>query len=150
MAIEYNLTVAGAVSGERVAERAFPDAGERPLGTVPVLTADLTNQQGFVATVVSGKGRYIDVLADDGPWEWEPRPYVTVGFRLDKDADRGWAVTNMLTVVRRVLTSGSEDAALVLNGDILLLTRLSGVLVRHHRADWWTHHSVADDLMLGP
>jgi hypothetical protein len=149
VAVEYKLTLAAATPVEQIAERAFPDLGERPVGTVPVLTAYLSEQRGFVVSVVAGESRYIDVLSDDGSWEWEPAPYVSVGFRLDNDADRTWAVSNMMTAVRRILGSGREDAVLVLNGDILLLARLDGVLVRHHSADWWAAHPAADGLMVG-
>lgn len=89
------------------------------------------------------------MLSDDGSWEWEPEPYVTVGFRLDKDADRNWAVSNMMTVVRRVLGSGREDAVLVLNGDILLLARLDGAFARHHIDDWWAAYPGVDVLVVG-
>jgi hypothetical protein len=63
---------------------------------------------------------------------------------MDKEADVEWAVVNMLTVVWRALETGSEDAALVLNGDLLVLTRLDGVLVKHHRDGWWASYPAAN------
>ena len=146
MAIDYDLTLAGSPPVERVAERAFPEHGERPVGTAPLLSAALP---GFGVTVLAGAAAYLDVATDQGSWEWEPATYVTIGFRLDKLTDRSRAVIDMLTVVRRVLASGPEDAALVLNGDILLLTRLDGILTKHHRDTWWSNYAGADDLIRG-
>lgn len=50
----------------------------------------------------------------------------------------------MLSAVRRVLESGTEDAALTLNGDTLLLHRLGGVVRKFNRVRWWAHHEVGD------
>jgi len=72
-----------------------------------------------------------------------------VGFGLDKTAEREWAVANMLTIVRRVLATGAEDAALVLNGDLLLLTRLDGALVKYNRERWWSSYPAAQQLVPG-
>src|SRR5689334_17958886 len=101
MSIDYDLTLAGSTPIERIAERAFPGPAERPIGTAPLLSADLIDQYGFVATVVGGRNGYLDVLADEGSWIWKPDPYRQVGFSLDDDADRRWAIINMLTVVRQ-------------------------------------------------
>ena len=49
----------------------------------------------------------------------------------------------MLTVVRRVLDTGNEDAALIFNGDILLFTRFSDGLIKHRRDGWWTSYAGA-------
>jgi hypothetical protein len=67
---------------------------------------------------------------------------------MDKFADFRWEVVNMLTVVRRVLDSGPEDCALILNGDVLLLARFDGVLVKHRRS-WWDSYPGADDVIPG-
>jgi hypothetical protein len=149
MAIEYDLTCSGDTPVNQMAERALPDPDDRPTGTAPLLSAALDARCGFGATILAGTNGYVDALSDDGSWEWEPSTYVLVGFRLDKEADRRWAVTNMLTVVRRVLDSGSEDAALVLNGDLLLLTRFDGLLVKHNRDQWWSHYPGAHDAIPG-
>ncbi|GIE95890.1 hypothetical protein Ari01nite_33550 [Paractinoplanes rishiriensis] len=82
------------------------------------------DKYGFQVTVRGGRNGYVEADADDGTWEWEPDPFVAVGFRLDKDADREWVLTNMVTVVRRILFTGPEDAAFVFNGEVLLCTRL--------------------------
>ncbi|GID26626.1 SitI3 family protein [Paractinoplanes brasiliensis] len=55
----------------------------------------------------------------------------------------------MLTVVRRVLDSGDEDAAFVFNGDNLLLARFGGVLTKHRREKWWEHYEGADQVLPG-
>jgi hypothetical protein len=150
MAIEYDLVLAGVTSVEQVAERAYPDLDERPAGTGRLLVADLDVRYGFAATVLAGPSRYLDVLSDNGTWEWEPEPYTSVSFRMSKEVDDvGWQVRNMLTVVRRVLTSGLEDAAFAFNGDILLLTRLDGVLVKHRRETWWANYPGANDALPG-
>ncbi|GAA2527422.1 SitI3 family protein [Winogradskya humida] len=147
MAIEYDLTLAGNIPVTMVAERALPDPDERPIGTPELLSIDLSSRYGFGVTILAGTDVYLDVETDQGSWEWEPDAATTIGFRLDKTADRKWAVVNMLTVVRRVLGSGAEDAALVLNGDVLVLARFDGVVVKHHRESWWGHYAGADEVI---
>ncbi|MBL7256854.1 SitI3 family protein [Paractinoplanes lichenicola] len=150
MAIEYSLTLAGDTPVEQVAERAVPEVDYRPTGTAPLLAADLNDRQGFGLTVRAGQSRYISVHGDDGWWEWEPSPYVSVGFRFAKQVeDIDWQVRNMLTVVRRVLDSGAEDAAFSFNGDNLLLTRFDGVITKHRREKWWEHYDGADQVIPG-
>ena len=150
MALEYRLTLAGDIPVEQVGRRAFPQPDERPTGTPPVLAADFLERYGFSVTVRAGREGYVDVETDNGgSWEWEPEEYVNLGFRMDKFADSQWNVTNMLTVVRRVLQSGDEDAAFVLNGDVLLFTRFGGELVKHRREGWWTSYAAANDLIPG-
>ncbi|MCM4079993.1 SitI3 family protein [Paractinoplanes hotanensis] len=149
MATEYELTLAGGTPGEVVAERAFPDLAERPTGTAPLLVSALDDRYGFVATVKSGRSRFVEVLSDDGNWEWEPEPYTSVMFRMAKTSDLDHQVVSMLTVVRRVLSTGSEDAAFFVNGDILLLTRLNGVVVKHRRDKWWAIHEGSDQIVPG-
>jgi hypothetical protein len=140
MAVEYALTLAGETPINQVASRALPEPDERPIGTPPLLAADLYERYGFEITVLSGRHGYVDVAADRGRWEWEPDNYVSVDFRVDKDADQEWAVMNVLSCVNRLLESGPEDAALALNGDLLLLTRIDGVVVKHNRAGWWASY----------
>ncbi|MEV4706551.1 SitI3 family protein [Actinoplanes sp. NPDC049316] len=149
MALEYELTLAGATSLEELAERALPDPAERPAGTESPLFVDLFERYGFAVWVSAGRNGYVDVETDSGAWEWEPDFYVSVTFRMDKFADSSWKVTNMLTVVRRVLGSGPEDAVLVLNSDVLLLTRFDGVLSKHRRNEWWDHYAGANDIVPG-
>ena len=149
MSLDYRLTLAGRTPIEQVAERALPEPAERPTGTAPLLSAKLLERHGFDVTVRSGRNGYVDVMADQGPWEWEPGDYVSVAFHVDKLADPATVALGMLTAVRRVLAGGPEDAALVLNGDILLLTRLDGALTKHHRDTWWSSYPGADDLIRG-
>jgi hypothetical protein len=148
MALEYDLTLAGNAPVEEVARRAFPDLEDRPTGAEPPLWAALWEKYGFGVTVYAGKNRYINVETDDGMWEWEPEESVAASFRMDKFADFHWEVVNMLTVVRRVLDTGSEDTVLVLNGDVLLLSRFDGVLVKHRRS-WWTGYPGSNDVIAG-
>lgn len=141
MAVEYRLILAGDTPVNQVAERAFPEAGDRPTGTAPRLAADLKEKYGFDVTVVAERDGYFDLETDDGSWEWEPESYVRVEFRLDKFADARWAVTNVLTVVGRLLDTGPEDATFDFNGDILLLARRGGELTKHRRGTWWERYS---------
>ena len=149
MALEYRLTLDGMTPVEEVARRALPDPEERPTGIPPVLSADLLDRYGFSVSVRAGQNGYVDVDSDQGAWEWEPKDYVSITFRMDKFADPAWEVINMVTIVRRVLTTGPEDAVLVVNGDMLLFTRLGGELVKHRRDRWWTTFAAANDLIRG-
>jgi hypothetical protein len=148
MAIEYRLVLAGDTPVEQVAERALPDPDERPTGTAPLLVADLYDRLGFEVTVLASQNGYFDADSDTGTWLWKPATFVAVTFRLDSDADSSWAVLNMLPVVRRLLDTGSEDAAFLLNGDVLLLTRFGDDLVKH-RARWWNNYTGANDQVPG-
>jgi hypothetical protein len=147
MAIEYDLTLAGVTPVNVLAARALPTPGERPTGTAPLLTADLYDKYGFAIAVLAEPDGYVEARADQGRWEWEPGASVSISFRLDSLGDPGPAVINALTIVRRVLSTGSEDGALVLNGDVLLLTRLNGKLVKYNQERWWSFHPAADQLI---
>lgn len=149
MALEYRLTLAGDTPVGEVAERAFPEPSERPIGIAPQLTADHKQAYGFDVTVQAGRDGYLDLETDDGSWEWEPASYVRVAFRLDKFADARWAVTNVLTVVRRVLDTGPEDATFDFNGDLLLFARRDGELTKHRRETWWERYSSGSQLIPG-
>jgi hypothetical protein len=149
MATEYRLTLAGSTPAEQVAERALPVPDERPTGTPRLLAADLYDRYGFEVTVRTGENGYFDAESDSGMWEWEPPTYVAVTFRMGQDADPDRAPADMLQIVRRVLQTGPEDAALVLNGNWLLLTRHDGVLTKHRRDAWWKTYPAADDLIPG-
>lgn len=146
MAIEYRLALAGNISVERVAERAFPDPVERPAGTASRLVShdEFDERYGFDVIIRPGRNGYFDVISDTGPWLWEPSAYVGVTFRMDKSGDRAGAVLSMLAVVRRVLDSGPEDAVLVFDSDVLLLTRFDEGVVKRRRA-WWDSYAGAED-----
>ncbi|BCJ52131.1 hypothetical protein Asp14428_36060 [Actinoplanes sp. NBRC 14428] len=148
MALEYRLVLAGSTPVELVAERAMPDPADRPTGTPPLLSAALWDQYGFELTVRSGRNGYVEIESAAGTWEWEPKTYVSLTFRMDKFADPDHNVPAMLTAVRRVLESGTEDAALTLNIDTLLLTRFAGDLLKYDQ-DWWTHSAGADQIIPG-
>ncbi|GAB2592504.1 hypothetical protein Aab01nite_37500 [Paractinoplanes abujensis] len=133
----------------QVAERAFPEAAGRPVGIAPHLGADHKPELGFDVTITAGREGYLDLGTDEGSWEWEPESYVQITFGLDNAADARWAVTNVLTVVRRVLDTGREDAAFDFNGDILLFSRQAGRLVKHRRDSWWERYSAGDQVIPG-
>ncbi|MDP9799605.1 hypothetical protein J2S43_008117 [Catenuloplanes nepalensis] len=149
MATEYRLILAAEPPVEQVAERAFPRQEERPAGTPPLLTADLYQRYGFELAVRGARNGYFDAESDDGLWEWEPESYVALTFRMEKEADSDRALVHMLTVVGRVLDTGPEDAALILNGNWLLLTRFGGLPVKHRRAVWWENYAEVNDIIRG-
>lgn len=130
-----------------MADLVAADAAEkpRPSGTNPRLfSARLYDTRGYALTVSSGSQGYFDAESDDGArWEWEPETYVDIDFsmRADDVVDKG--VPNIMKAVARVLAARWEDAALVQNGNWLLLTRVGGEL-RRHRPIWWSHYGVAD------
>ncbi len=66
---------------------------------------------------------------------------------MEKSDSSSRAVTSMITVIRPVLGSSPEDAALTLNVDSLLLTRFDGVLVKNDGDGWWASYPAADDLI---
>jgi hypothetical protein len=132
-----------------VAERALSDPEERPTGTPPLLAADLYDRHGFEVTVRAGQNGYFEAESDIGVWEWEPASYVAVTFRMEKNTDPDRSVLNILAVVRRVLDTGSEDAALILNDNWLLFTRFGDTLVKHRRDTWWNHYPGADEQLPG-
>jgi hypothetical protein len=150
VALVYDLILIGSGSVEQVAERALPKPDERPTGSPPLLrSADLQDRYGFNVSVLSREVGYIAVESDDGMWEFEPDAHVTVTFYLDKSAELDWSIGNMLTVIRRLLDSGDEDAVLILDGDLLILTRIDGALTKHRRLTWWDHFPAADELITG-
>lgn len=149
MALEYELTLAGATPIEQVARRAFPDPGERPTGIAPLLSADLYDRYGFSATVLAELDCYVEAESDTGRWEWDAGACVSLTFEMDKVADPGWEATNMFTIVKRVLATGPEDAVLVFNGELLLLARFDGALVQHNRDRWWRSYPAAEQLLAG-
>jgi hypothetical protein len=151
MGVEYRLTLAGDIPAEQVAECAVPDPAERPQWWEGrLLSADLYERRGFGLSVRAGRGGYYEARDDnDAVWEWEPESYVNVTFSMGKDDRVEERTTNMLTIVARVLEGRSEDAALLLNGDVLLLTRVGGVLRKHNRATWWDHYGFVNDILPG-
>ncbi|MFG3697582.1 SitI3 family protein [Micromonospora sp. NPDC047620] len=148
MAVEFRLTLAGEIPLDEVAELAAPNAVEtRTLSGNRMLTSALNEECGFVVDITSGSHGYYDAEDDDGSlWVWEPETYVDIDFYMRKDvlADKG--IPNVLATTARVLNERSEDAALVFNHNLLLLTRVAGSLSKH-RPTWWSHHEADDEIV---
>jgi hypothetical protein len=148
MATEYRLTLSGETSKEDVAARAVADVSERPTPTASgqVLTTNLYQSRGLELDVTSGRGTYLEADSDTGNWHWEPGVCVSVTVRLD---DERWeeGQRNMLEIVSSLLASGSEDAALILDGNFLLLTRFASVIVKHRRSMWWDQYRYANEIV---
>lgn len=148
MAIEYRLTVAGANPAEALAARAVPDATMRPTPSGRLLEADLRDSLGLTLTVRSDTAGYVEAQDDNGDWwTWEPSEYTALTMQIPDDDKHITAVTNMLTIVARILASGAEDLALVVQADTLLLTRQDGIVRKHARTTWWRRHAPADDII---
>ncbi|WP_460808628.1 hypothetical protein [Micromonospora zhanjiangensis] len=81
--------------------------------------------EGSYVDIYGGENGYYDADGGDGSqWEWEPGDYVDVNFGMQK-------------------FFRTEDAALVLNGNHLLLTRVNGVVSKHNLS-WWENYGLAD------
>ncbi|ROO52696.1 hypothetical protein EDC02_7636 [Micromonospora sp. Llam0] len=145
MALEYRLTLAGDITTEQIVESAAVDPAERatPTETSELFTVDLYDQRGFVLIIRSGRNGYYEADNDGSTWEWEPDAYVNLTFRMSKEDHIGKGIPNMLATVARVLASRAEDAALILNSDVLLLTRMDGA-IRKHRQSWWHNYGVSN------
>ncbi|KIR64595.1 MULTISPECIES: SitI3 family protein [Micromonospora] len=146
MAIEYRLTLAGDIPLERVAELVSPEGFEESAlpGYPRLLGADLQDTSGYTVSIYGGSDGYFDAEDDDGTqWEWEPDRHVNLVFHMPKDDPSGRSVPDMVRAVARVLAGRPEDAALVLNGNWLLLTRIAGILRRHRHA-WWDNYGIND------
>ncbi|BCJ67409.1 SitI3 family protein [Polymorphospora rubra] len=139
MAIEYVLTLAGDPSADLVAELAVGGAAEfRAVAVHPgLVSANLNDQFGYTVSVVGGRNGYYEATADGATrWQWEPNCYIDVSFDMRKEILTEVGVPNMLRSVARVLAGTTEDAALVLNSNRLLLTRVGGVLRKHNAGEW--------------
>ena len=139
MAIEFRLTLAGDIPLEQIAALAAPEATEEPAlpGYPRLFSADLSEQLGYSISINNGSNGYYDAVTDDGGlWVWEPDAYADIDFRLSVGDMGKMGVPNMFATVARVLKARNEDAALVQNGDWLLLTRVNGI-IRKHRLDLW-------------
>ncbi|MER5338292.1 SitI3 family protein [Micromonospora sp. NPDC002717] len=138
MSISYRLTLAGDIPLEQIARMAAPGATETPTPAGNrLLSADLSDECGFVVSITSGTHGYYEAEDDGGLWVWEPETYVDVGFHMRKDALTEKGRPHMLRTVGRILADRSEDAALVLNDNWLMLTRVDGTIRRHNEADWY-------------
>ncbi|WP_433315658.1 SitI3 family protein [Micromonospora sp. CA-269861] len=139
MAVEYRLTLAGDIPLEQVAELAAPGAVETSTASGGrMLSADLNDDCGYVVDITGGQHGYYSAEDDGGAlWEWEPETYVDVSFYMRKDTlvDKGRPY--MLATVARILAGRAEDAALTLNGDVLMLTRVAGCIQKHNTDGWY-------------
>jgi hypothetical protein len=141
MALESELVVAGQIEPTRLLER----AGQRGLAGAPVqrlgngtLIVDLMAQTGFLLSVHGAAHAYVEAASGGSVWVWEPSPCVRLGFRFDKEFDPSVSRAAMLHMVAQIVASGSEDLALTLNGDVLLLRRVQGRLERCQAGFWET------------
>ncbi|MBO4210393.1 SitI3 family protein [Micromonospora echinofusca] len=146
MAIEFRLTLAGELPLDQVAELAAVEVTEtQTTSGRRMLSASLNERCGYVIDFVSGEHGYYDAEDDDGSlWTWEPKSYVDVDFYMRKEVLAEKGIPNMLATAARILNGSTEDAALVFNGNHLLLTRTDGTL-RKHRQSWWEHHQLDKD-----
>ncbi|WP_433349666.1 SitI3 family protein [Micromonospora sp. CA-111912] len=150
MGIEFRLILAGDPPVDEIAALTAAEPGEKPQPTTNprLFTARLYDQRGYAITVRSGTHGYYEAETDGGTrWEWKPETYVNVTFSMRADDLADKAIPNMVTTVARVLAGRDEDAALIQDGNHLLLTRTNGV-VRTHRTSWWNHYHL-DHLITG-
>ncbi|WP_428962217.1 SitI3 family protein [Micromonospora fluostatini] len=151
MGIEYHLTLAGDIPLDELAALAAPGATERAsFSGARLLSTPTDSAQGYGVSIIEERDGYCEAESDNGQrWEWEPGRSVAVTFHMNKFADREQARLHMLRTVAAVLHRRTEDAALTLNGDWLMLTRMNGRLRLHNASDW--HHpsyeGVLDDTL---
>ncbi|BCJ61667.1 SitI3 family protein [Micromonospora endophytica] len=142
MAVEFRLVLAGHPPVADVAALTAADLSEvpRPTSDPARFSARLYDRRGYAITVRAGRAGYWEAEADGKDrWEWEPAAYVPVTFSMRADDIVEKGITNMVAAVRRVLAGCAEDAALVQDGNYLLLTRSDGV-VRTYCPAWWSHY----------
>ncbi|GAA1604895.1 SitI3 family protein [Actinoplanes couchii] len=149
MSLDYRLTLATGLTAAQIAERALLPVEAVSWGDGRALGANLSGTLGVDVTLRSARHGYVDADTDGEPLEWEPGPFVAITFGLGGSVRSGQAAANMIAVVRRVLETGPEDAALVVNGDYLLVARFGGHLVKHNHARWWSAHPAADAVIGG-
>ncbi|WP_434740413.1 SitI3 family protein [Micromonospora sp. SH-82] len=139
MGVEYRLTLAGGLSLDEVAALVAPHAKETTTsGGDRLLSTPTEDEPGYGVSIIEDREGWHEAESDDGQlWRWEPGRCVDVTFYMDKFADREGARGHMLRTVATVLAHRTEDAALTLNGDWLMLTRVNGKVLLHNAADWY-------------
>lgn len=140
MALDCDLVMVGASDAARVLERACSALPTRaPVQRLEngTLVVDLFASYGFVLSAYARQRGYAEADADGERWEWELGQHVFLGFRFDKQVERGTPRAAMLQIVARILATGSEDVALTLNGNVLLLRRENGRLERFAAGGFW-------------
>lgn len=150
MAVEFRLVLAGSPPVGDVAALTAADPREvpRPGSNAALFSARLYDQRGYAVTVRAGSDGYWEAEADgEARWQWETVTYVSVTFsmRADEIVDKG--IPNMMSAVRKVIAGRDEDAALIQDGNYLLLTRTDGV-IDTYRPDWWHHYHI-DRALIG-
>ncbi|GGM27865.1 MULTISPECIES: SitI3 family protein [Micromonospora] len=139
MSVDYRLTLGGDLTLDEVASIAAPGATESwsPAGN-RVLSASLNDEHGYVVSIIETDDGYYEAESDDGEmWQWEPARSVDVTFHMDSEVLAEKGRPHMIRTVGKVLRSRPEDAALILNGGWLMLTRMNGQVLLHHDADWY-------------
>jgi hypothetical protein len=138
MAIEFSLILSGPTAPEGIISRLHPAESGRPefIRLDGIWVADERERLGFILRLRQGEQGYFEAEAGDEVWTWEPDVYVNLGFVLEKEAPRPTAYRQMLEMVERVLATGNEDAALIQNGNYLLLRRRAGKLHRVPAGFW--------------
>lgn len=141
MSVSYRLTLAGDIRLEDVAALVAPDATEgRTRSGARTLTAARYEDLGYVVDIIGGTHGYYEADDDGGSlWVWEPNVYVDVSFHMLKDTLLERGEPNVMKAVAHVLAGRTEDAALVFNGNTLMLTRFAGELLVHNAAQWYNH-----------
>ncbi|BEL12091.1 hypothetical protein Q0Z83_102820 [Actinoplanes sichuanensis] len=149
MSLDYTLTLATNAPAARIAARSLPEHLEWTPGTGSLLAIDLYETLGLDISLWADRHGYVDARSDDGMFEWEPDPLVSLAFNLDGPIDQQRAVANMINIVRGLLDSGHEDATLVINGDLLLLARFDRKIAKHNRERWWSAYPTANEIIPG-
>lgn len=144
MSLTYRLTLAGAPPLEDLAALIAPGATRtRTRSGNPRYTANFHDELGYTIDITAGHDGYYDAEDDDTHWVWEPTRYVDIDFDMNKTNRPETASRTMLAAVHQVLTHTTEDAALVLDGNWLLLTRTAGLLRAHNLPQWPDdHHTI--------
>ncbi|MER7166719.1 SitI3 family protein [Micromonospora sp. NPDC000207] len=144
MSLGYCLTLAGELPLDEIAAVTALGPAERPTPSSPRLFGvNLQDERGYSISVHSGTHGYYWAEGDhDASWEWKLDTYVNVTFDMRKYGLVDKGIPNMVATVGRVLAGRGEDAALVQDGNYLLLTRTAGVVRRHRQRQWWNHYGL--------
>jgi hypothetical protein len=139
MATECSLILAGNSPIDAFLSRLFPSGASQPDFHVSgrVWIADLHERMGFELRLLQGAQGYFGAEAGEEYWTWELNNYLNLGFRFDKFFPRDVSLRHMLQMVARILETGDEDAAMIQNGNELLLFRKAGKLTRFRAQGFW-------------
>jgi hypothetical protein len=150
MSVSYTLTLAAELTVTELVQLGIAggiDPGALLISDSGLVHADLSDTRGLGLTIRSGRNGYVDAVDDSGQrWEWEAAVYAAMGFWPDAVGTID-AVPNLVPIVARVLAVRGEDAALVFDGETLLLTRMAGRQVKHNRPLFWDAYPGVDTLL---